>query len=422
MNELFLYYLWEQRLLYGDLFTTKGESIDIIKTGYRNTDSGPDFREARIRIGITEWVGDVEIHVRTSDWNRHRHQEDRAYNSVVLHVVYWHDLDVNDIPVLELKGHYDQALFGCYQKFMGSRGWIPCERSVMQVHQLTWSCWFDRLVVERLEHKIQPIITMLEGNHYDWEDTAYRLIMRYFGMKVNREAFDSLSKILPLKILLKHADNLLQVEAMLFGCSGLLDGEFQDDYPKLLQREFRVMKAKFGLVSLPKEYWHYLRMRPSNFPTIRLAQMAMLIHRNRGMFSKIIHAKNIYEMERLFEVQTSEYWEGHYRFDVKTQKKPRHVGTSTVEILVINAIVPLLFCYGKLHKDNELCETALNLLENIHAEDNHIVRRYCDMGLKPSNALQSQAILQLYSTYCKRRRCLDCMAGVTLINGGRETD
>lgn len=422
MKELFLYYLWEQRMIRGPLFTEGGESLEILNPGYRNMDSGPDYREARIRIGSTEWVGNVEIHVRTSDWVRHHHQEDKAYNSVILHVVYEHDEEVNGIPVLELMGHFDSALYGSYERFIRNQGWIVCEKSVNQVHHFTWSNWFERLVIERIERKIRPILFILQGNRYDWEETTYRVIMRYFGMKVNREAFDSLAKALPFKVLLKHADNLLQVEAMLFGSAGLLEGTFDDEYPRLLQREFRVLKAKFGLVSLPKEYWHYLRMRPSNFPTIRLAEMAMLIHQNREMFSKIINTQNRQQVDALFHVQASPYWETHYRFDVATGKRKRYVGATTIDILTINVIVPILFCYGKLHKDDSLCESALDILGKTPAESNHIIRSFKKIGLTPINALQSQALIQLYNCYCRRRRCLECQAGVALIHGKRKTD
>ena len=271
MNETFLYYLWENRLLKGDLLTTDGQAVEIVNTGYRNLDSGPDFLEARIKIGETLWAGQVEIHVLTSDWNRHHHQSDKAYENVVLHVVYENDAKVNDIPVLALKGHFDMTLYNNYQQFIAAKGWIPCEKSLSSVQKFTMLSWLDSRVVERLEQKAENVEKMLKANTYDWEDALYKLLMRYFGLKVNNEAFEYLATILPFKTLLKHADNLLQVEAMLFGCAGFLEKDFSEEYPQLLKREYKVMKAKFNLLTMPKERWKFMRMRPSNFPTIRLA-------------------------------------------------------------------------------------------------------------------------------------------------------
>ena len=280
MREEFLYYLWENRLIDKTLQTTEGEAVDIVATGYRNTNSGPDFLEARIQIGDKLWAGHVEIHVKSSDWNRHGHQTDKAYQNVILHVVYENDAIANDIPTLELKGHFDETLFANYQRFISSKSWIPCEKSIAQVPVFTRLSWLDRMAVERLESKSESVNKILETNQFDWEDTLYKLLMRYFGLKVNNEAFETLANILPFKTLLKHADNLTQVEAMLMGCAGFLEDDFTEEYPLLLKREFAVMKAKFNLLTMPAERFKFMRMRPSNFPTIRLAQIAQLNHKN----------------------------------------------------------------------------------------------------------------------------------------------
>ena len=417
MKETFLYYLWENRLLKGELYTTDGQSIEIVNTGYRNLDSGPDFLEAKIKIGETLWAGQVEIHVLTSDWNRHHHQSDKAYDNVVLHVVYENDAKVNDIPVLELKGKFDTNIFDNYQRFLSTKGWIPCEKSLSKVQQFTWISWFDRMLIERLEQKSATVEKILTANQYDWEDTLYKLLLRYFGLKVNNDAFEYLGNILPFKTLLKHADNLTQVEAMLFGCAGLLGKEFTDDYPLLLQREFAVMRAKFTLLVMPEERWKYLRMRPGNFPTIRLAQMAQMIHQHGCLFSKIRETRNAGEIKDLFMVPVSPYWETHYRFEVLSEPKPKHLGESTADILVINAVAPMLFCYGRLHKNDAFCEQALNLLENIEAESNTITRHFAATGITPQNAMQSQAMIQLYSHHCKLKDCLECRIGNVLMKG-----
>jgi len=434
MREEFLYYLWENRLIDKTLQTTEGEAVDIVATGYRNTNSGPDFLEARIQIGDKLWAGHVEIHVKSSDWNRHGHQTDKAYQNVILHVVYENDAIANDIPTLELKGHFDETLFANYQRFISSKSWIPCEKSIAQVPVFTRLSWLDRMAVERLESKSESVNKILETNQFDWEDTLYKLLMRYFGLKVNNEAFETLANLLPFKTLLKHADNLTQVEAMLMGCAGFLEDDFTEEYPLLLKREFAVMKAKFNLLTMPAERFKFMRMRPSNFPTIRLAQMAQLIHKNGCLFSKIREAKNTVEVKALFDVATSEYWETHWRFgvglsyhasrnddvrlpqcDSPTNPKPKHLGDATADLLIINAVVPLLFCYGKLHKDESVCDTAMQFLEETEAEDNAIIRHFASCGIAAQNAMQTQALLHLYNMYCKRKRCLECRIGNVLM-------
>ena len=435
MREEFLYYLWENRLIDKTLQTSEGEAVDVVATGYRNTDSGPDFLEARIQIGNKLWAGHVEIHVKTSDWNRHGHQTDKAYKNVILHVVYENDTKVNDIPTLELKGHFDGSLYAQYQKLISSKNWIPCEKSIAQVPVFTRLSWLDRMAVERLESKSGTVTKILEANQFDWEDALYKLLMRYFGLKVNNEAFEYLSNILPFKTLLKHADNLLQLEAMLFGCAGFLEEDFTEDYPLLLKREYSVMKAKFNLLTMPAERWKFMRMRPSNFPTIRLAQMAQLIHKNGSLFSRIREAKNTAEVKALFDVAASAYWEMHYRFgvglsyhssrngdvrlpqcDSPTNPKPKHLGDATADVLMINAVAPLLFCYGKLHKDESVCETAMQFLEETEAEDNAIIRHFAQCGITTENAMQTQALLHLYNMYCKLKRCLECRIGNVLLH------
>ena len=415
MREEFLYYLWENRLIDKDLQTTEGEAVEVVATGYRNTNSGPDFLETKVKIGDKLWAGHVEIHVKASDWNRHGHQNDKAYKNVILHVVYENDLKVNDIPTLELKGHFDTTLFANYQRFIGLKGWISCAHSIAKVPVFTRLSWLDRMAVERLESKSESVSKTLETNQFDWEDALYKLLMRYFGLKVNNEAFEYLANILPFKTLLKHADNLLQVEAMLFGCAGFLEGSFNEEYPQLLQREFTVMRSKFNLLVMPAERWKFMRMRPSNFPTIRLAQMAQLIHQNGCLFSKIKAAKDTAEVKALFDVAASAYWDTHWRFGLPSESKPKHLGETTADVLIINAVVPLLFTYGKLHKDESYCDTAIQFLVDTPAESNNIIRHFAQCGIEAENAMQSQALLHLFNIYCKRKRCLECRIGHVLL-------
>lgn len=415
MKEDFLYYLWENRLLTGTLTTSQGELVEVVNPGYRNNDSGPDFLEARVKVGGQLWAGHVEIHVKTSDWRRHGHQDDKAYRNVVLHVVYCHDEMVNDIPVMELKGHFDVALYHQYHELVNAQRWIACERQLHEVLPFTKNTWLERMAVERLQEKAQKVARLLTANKFDWEETLYRLLLRSFGMKVNNDAFETLASLLPFKTLLKHADQLTQLEAMLLGCAGFLTIESEEDYPLLLKREFEVMRTKFNLLSMPVEQWKFMRMRPVNFPTVRLAQLAQMIHRQGPLFSKIKEAATTGEAKALFEVQASAYWDTHYRFSVMGPTHPKRLGDSTADVLMINAVVPLLFCYGRFHKDERYCEKALRFLEYTDAEDNAIVRHYADRGMPPGNAMQSQALLHLNKYYCKRKRCLECSIGNNLL-------
>lgn len=416
MREEFLYYIWENHLTDKDLKTTEDEAVEVVATGYRNTNSGPDYLEAKIQIGDKLWAGHVEIHVKSSDWNRHGHQTDKAYKNVILHVVYENDIQVNNIPTLVLKGHFDESLFAQYQKLISSKNWIPCEKSIAKVPIFTRLSWLDRMAVERMENKSETVTKILEANRFDWEDALYKLLMRYLGLKVNNEAFEYLASILHFKILLKHADNLVQTEAMLMGCAGFLEDDFTEEYPLMLKREFAVMRAKFNLLTMPAERWKFMRMHPSNFPTIRLAQMAQLIHENGCLFSKIKASKDTTETKALFDVKASSYWETHYRFGVPTESKPKHLGDTTADVLIINAVAPLLFCYGKLHKDESVCDTAMQFLEETEAEDNTVIRHFNQCDITAGNAMQTQALLHLYSYFCKRKRCLECRIGNVLLH------
>ena len=284
MKEDFIYYLWENRLLSIDLRTTDDEEIKILSVGTRNYDSGADYNNARIKIGETLWAGQIEIHVRSSDWFKHNHQNDDNYNNVILHVVYECDNKSPPIPTLEIKDKFDFALLQRYESFVNSKRWIPCEDMIGDVQNFTIVSSLDRMLVEHLENECKDLDLRLISNHNDWEQTFYQRFMRYFGLKVNNDSFEYLSRILPLNLLLKHIDNEVYVEAMMFGCAGFLENDFEEDYPNLLKREFRMLKSKFGLRVMPNSNWKFLRLRPPNFPTIIIAQMTKIIMKNGAMF------------------------------------------------------------------------------------------------------------------------------------------
>lgn len=409
MKEDFIYYLWENRLLHLDLTTTEGDEIVILSVGIRNLDSGADYNNARIKIGGTLWAGQVEIHVRSSDWYRHNHQDDNNYNNVILHVVYECDNKSPPIPTLEVKGKFDIGLLQNYEAFLNSRKWIPCEDFIGGVHCFAINSWLDRMLVEHLEKECKDLDFRLKNNHDDWEQTFYQRFMRYFGLKVNNDAFEYLSRVLPLNLLLKHLDNDIYVEAMMFGCAGFLDDDFEEPYPNLLKREFRMLKSKFGLRTVPISNWKFLRLRPPNFPTIRIAQISKIIIKNGAMFSKIRDSNSIEEIIELFDVELDGYWNNHFQFDkISGSVKKKNLGKTAVELSMINSVVPMLFYYGKYHLSERHVEKAMSYLEQLEAEDNLIIRNFQKCGLMFQNAFQTQAALYMYKHYCRRRRCLEC--------------
>ncbi len=409
MKEEFIYYLWENRLLHLDLKTTDNEDITILSVGIRNHDSGADFVNARIKIGDALWAGQVEIHVRASDWFKHNHHNDANYDSVILHVVYENDTDSLKIPTLEIKDKFDISIFHKYNWFFGSRNWIPCGEFVGGVQNFTLISWLDRMLVEHFENECKDLDFKLKNNQYDWEQAFYQRLMRYFGLKVNNDSFEYLSRILPLNLLLRHRDNDIYIESMMFGCAGFLERDFEEDYPSLLKRDFMMLKSKFGLKVMPLSNWKFLRLRPPNFPTIRIAQLAKIITKNGNMFSKIRDADDIQEIRDLFDIELNSYWDNHFQFD-KTSKVERRkiLGKTAVDLIIINAIVPMLFYYGHTHSLESYKEKAMSFLEQIEAEDNLIIRNFQNSGVVLQNAFQTQAILYMYKYYCKRRRCLEC--------------
>ena len=409
MREEFIYYLWENRLLSIDLKTTDGDEIKVVSVGNRNFDSGADFVNARIKIGGTLWAGQVEIHVRASDWFRHKHQYDDNYNNVILHVVYECDTDKLEIPTLEIKDKFDQSLLLNYNKFVNSKNWIPCGDFIGGVQGFTVISWLDRMLVEHLENECADLNFRLQNNNYDWELTFYQRLMRYFGFKVNNDSFEYLSKILPLNLLLKHIDNEVYVESMLFGCAGFLEKDFEEAYPSLLKREFKMLRSKFGLKVMPVSNWKFLRLRPPNFPTIRIAQIAKIIINNGNMFSKIRDSVNLNDIAELFDVELNSYWDNHFQFDkVSKVEKKKTLGKVAVDSVMINAIIPMLFHYGHFHSLECYKEKAMAYLEQIEAEDNVIIRNFNSCGLMLQNAFHTQALLFMYKYYCRRRRCLEC--------------
>ena len=421
MKEDLLQYAWRmQQFDARNLQSTDGQTIQIQSFGQHNTDAGPDFTEARIRIGDTLWAGNVEMHLKASDWLQHRHQDDPAYDNVILHVVLENDQVIfrsngKPIPCLELKSRIPAQLAANYQRLLQMEGWIPCERQLQDVPSMTRKLWLDRLLVERLEQKTVVIEQALERNQYHWEESFFQQLAKGFGLRINAEPFEMLARSLPLLTLLKHKHSLLQLEALLFGQAGMLEVDFADAYPQQLKKEFQFLKAKYALRPIPFSSWKFARLRPAAFPTIRIAQLAALIYQTDHLFSKILAAKHIKELENTFVLKLSNYWRTHYRFDKLSARRQKRLGTSTIHLLIINVISPFIFLYGKHKGEERYQEQALHLLEQLPPEQNKVIKNWSAVGIVPESAYQSQALLQLKKHYCTTRRCLSCSIGNSIL-------
>ena len=417
MKEFFLHYLWRtKRFDQQQLFTTDGEPVVLQNMGRHNKNAGPDFLNARIRIGDTLWAGNVEIHVQSSEWIQHKHQNDTAYDNVILHVVYEEDKPIlrksgQPIPCIELKKRIPLGIANSYQRLSQNEHWIPCQQHFASVGDIIKNLWLDRMLVERLEEKTEHISAGLTKNKNNWEETFYHSIASSFGLKVNVEPFELLAKVTPLQILAKHKNNLFQLEAILFGQSGLLDRTFEEDYPNKLKKEYLFLKKKYNLKGLRSDSWNFLRMRPPNFPTVRIAQFAMLLFTTEHLFSKILAAKNIAELENMFNLQLSNYWLTHYVFDKISIKRKKSLGKVSIHLFIINTIAPFLFIYGQKKNDDRYKDKAMDFLEEIPPEKNKIIDQWKALGFEPDSAYQTQALLQLKKAYCSQQRCLSCAIG-----------
>jgi hypothetical protein len=422
MTEEFIQYIWENRLFFAEnLSTTDAQIVKILHTGNRNFDSGPDFFNARIIIGDTEWAGNVEVHRKASDWLKHNHTQDGAYQNVILHVVEKADKTIlrengSEIPVLELK--YPDYLLENYNKLLESKSWIPCSKRFNTVDPFAIRIGFHSLMIERLEQKTRDIILRLKQNNENWNEALYQTLAGAFGFKVNSQPFEMLAKALPLSILVKHSDSLFQTEAMLFGCSGLLNNQLLgDDYFIELRNEFSHLYKKYSLKPIDAFLWKFMRLRPANFPTIRISQFAALVNQSNGLLSKIIETDNLNDLFRLFNVSASEYWNSHYNFNKESKTADRkELGANSVNALIINVVVPFLFVYGNSNERHYLKDRALDILEQLPPEENSVISGWEKLGIKPKSAFDSQALLQLKKHHCDFRKCLGCRIGVKLIN------
>ena len=409
------------------MLTQNGERLIIQNPGQYNSNQGPDFSNARINLDSTTWAGTIELHLKTSDWNRHKHQHDPNYNNVILHVVWEDDMPINErsqektttasllnIPVLELGSRIPKILLHRYDDLMQSNSFIPCEKSIPLVKDIVWEGWKETLLATRLMRKAALVEELLYQNNFHWEETSWWMIARNFGMKVNAEAFEAIARSLPLNLLARHKGQVHQVEALLLGQAGLLEQAFTEKYPIMLQQEYRFLQTKYNLKPILMPI-HLLRMRPGNFPAIRLAELAILIHQSTHLFSRIKEARSVTDIRSFFEITANDYWHYHYQLDELSGFKKKTIGDSMTDNIIINSVAPLLFAYGTYHKDNRFKEKALDCLEHVKPERNSITDGFKALQVENKNARDSQALIELRNEFCEKKRCLDCAIGNAIL-------
>ena len=417
--EDFLHYVWKFRLFDRiDLQTNDGEELEILSAGLHNSDSGPDFQNARVRIGETVWAGNVEVHLSSSDWQKHGHAADNAYGNVILHVVYRDDEPLiltngRRVPTLELQNRIPADLYNRYHNLIfGNQTIIPCEANIGSVDSLTLHNWLTRVLVERLEKRSAAVITALNKNRGDWEETFYQFLAANFGFKTNALPFELLAKSMPQNILAKHKNNPVQIEALIFGQAGFLNDSVADEYPLKLKKEYGFLQKKYQLTPVENHLWKFMRLRPLNFPTIRLAQFAALVVRSNHLFSKLLEIRDVKGLRDLFtDIKVNTYWETHYRFDVGSTPSAKNLGPASIDVLLLNTLALFLFSYGKHNQVQHYINRSLQLLEYLPNENNKIVTDFSNLGVKIKTAFESQALLELKNNYCNYKKCLQCGVG-----------
>lgn len=415
-------YVWKHRLWRSeDMVTNTGKKVRVVDPGLLNTDAGPDFFNAKIEIDGHMWVGNVEMHYRATDWKRHHHDSDKAYDSVILHVVTKDDAPVRRtngelIPqlVLEVSPQFNAD----YASLVGATIEVPCATKIKQVPHLTIVEWVEGLAFERLHGKVERIHQLLDSFNGSWEDVCYVTLARNFGFGINNDAFERLARRTPLRLLGKHSDSVLQIEALLFGQAGMLDAQKpgMDSYYNQLCTEYAFLSNKFQLTPMEKESWKLFRIRPQNFPYRRIAMLAQFIEGGFRMMNRILEAEGEKEMRALFEVELSGYWTKHYTFGKPNERATATLSRSSIDIILINTVAPLLYAYGELTGNYEMTDKAIKLLEDLRAENNSIVSHFVAYGIDCPDALTSQALVQLKREYCDARKCIYCKIGHHLLS------
>ena len=416
LTERLLQFIWQfQYFNKYQLCTDAGESLQIIHPGVFNTNQGPDFLGAKIKLGQTVWAGNVEIHIRASDWMLHKHETDENYQTIILHVVWngdtvIYDKNGNKFPALIIEPLVSKMMIVHYEQLMQTEAFVPCQSFLPVLSHIGWQSWLERLLVERLQKRAAVIFEKLRATENHWEEVFWQMLARNFGMPVNADAFESMAQSIPITILARHKLQIQQLEALLLGQAGLLNEEFSEPYALLLQREYRFLKHKYNLTEAAIKPL-FLRMRPAGFPTVRVAQLAMLVHQSDHLFSKIIEAKSYAEVMRFLNVTANDFWHYHYNIGTTTAYKPKALGEQMAENILINTIAPLLFAYGLSGDNQAYKDKAIEWLLQTKSEQNNIIKKWRSFGVMCDNAMETQGLLELKKHYCDTRKCLDCAVG-----------
>jgi len=417
--ERLLHYVWKYKLYSPvGLVTTQGLPVSVIDTGIQNTNAGPDFFNAKVIIGETMWVGNVEIHSKASDWILHHHHNDKAYDSVILHLAGVLDTEIcrmNGEPIPQARLSIPDAVRKNIDWLIHREVAIPCLHRIREIEPVELSLWINALLSERLERKTKDILRLMEQYNNDWNEVFYITLTRCFGFGINNDAFERLAKSLPFHYIHKQRSSSSQIEAMLFGQAGMLNEIKDCHYYRLLQQEYKFLQHKYNLKPLDDSVFKSLRVRPVNFPHIKLAQLASIWYRYHTLFSHILNEDDTEHIKGLFNIDPSAYWDTHYHFNYASPVKEKRLGVNALHIILINVVIPMLFAYGQKNKQDEYCERALRLLESIPAEKNHITATFSQAGIQIQHAGDSQALIQLKREYCEKKKCLYCRIGFVLL-------
>lgn len=423
MKEEFLHYLWKfKKFDTSNLITSNGEKITIENAGHYLQLAGPDFFNAQITIENQKWAGNVEIHLKSSDWYLHNHEQDANYESVILHVVWEHDTEVfrknnTEIPVLVLKNLVSNETLNNYNSLIKPKSWLYCEKQLNSINSFVFLNWQERLFFERLERKSKPINELLQNTKQDWEAVLFCLLAKNFGLNANGDSFLKVAISIPFAIIRKECHDLQNLESLIFGLSGLLEIEKEDVYYTKLKSNFDYLVHKYQLEPTPINPLQFFKHRPDNFPTIRLSQLANLYHCQQQLFSKIIEVNSVNNIYKIVNVAVSDYWETHYQFDKVSPKKKKTLSKAFIDLLIINTIIPLQFAYAK-SQGLEISEHLIALLNQVLPEKNAIIDKFSSFGIKAKNAFESQSLLQLKNEYCNKSKCLECAVGIELLKEG----
>lgn len=414
MNEDLMQFIWKNKLFdFENLKSQNGETIEVIQAGHWNKDAGPDFLNAMLKIGETKWAGNVELHIKTSDWFKHKHEHNKAYDNLILHVVWEDDMQSDEMPFekLELKNYVKNHLLSRYKQLSQNTNEIACSNSIKTVDSFIIDNWLERLLINRLERKTQEIEQILVSTNNNWDETFYIYLAKYFGFRVNNVPFEMLAKSISINTLRKNADSVFKLNALLFGQAGFLDQNIDDSYFKKLKKEYEFQKAKYNLKPISFELWKFLRLRPYNFPTIRIAQFAGIVFKTNLNFSNLLNCQNLTDFEEIVNTEINEYWDTHFTFQNQSKFAKKGISAESQKVLFINVFVPILFHYGKKNQLPDLVDRILMILKSIPSEKNQIIKQFGNLGVKTNDAFKTQAILELFNNYCAAKKCLICSIG-----------